>query len=841
VSAREHGTYPVERPSAGRGSPPLRVPKIAEHVISLQQAAGNRATVRKLARESSPARPQLSATRHLQRLTYAEQTTVPNQALAKEIDTLALRSDAELADLEDEMWVKVSIANNPKHAEYEQRLEALEFLESQGRVQKRTHYAPSGLPRDIDERRRILRMLEANLRQYDSFDDTALEIQNWALNQPGDPAGYRFDRLYNHVEFFKKEMAEFGKDFKRQAREIALKMLAQSQSEVLDVLQSYGLRRYTAADHAKNIANGADTDKEVDDVVYHSETAWDEGPENAKPQYVSRRHRAGLGRMVKKLKEQQEIVRQALYKRTNFPQSDPAAIEAQEAKDKLAAMWLEAERQHPALAAFRGSETDLEDVKLGDLDESLHGSEPQMKALLTEILPKLGDIMKARAQIEHGTLSPLKLPPVVALTKAVMFVPEGSLRAGKVNDLVADAAKSTTAERILEAVMALIVLATLIPSGGTSVGIGIGLVSAALSTATALQDWEAYKQQKMLANTSLDRAKALSLEEPSLLPFAFDLVTLGLDGAPLLKAFHEAAGIKALVRAGEKADSKAVKALVDDLNDIGKAKGEKDLGGKALKEVEAAEKDAAAAGREGPKGEPKPEEHAPAGAKKAPEKPWKPPPGSPHPDVASLRQGIHDPLMKMNHGWTNMNSEWLDLLEVDRNALIAKYPTDKELWEKLDDAYSILRDPKKLEDGMIKVYRGAAEEGITPQEWLIKYFGGKDGMPILEDLDPKKFRDAMLKDKPALDDTLQGDAHGLLTHMFQEYVLAEEWGGRAAARDFRHAIARVDGPARGKKEMFSRVWDALFDSLDENAINRPEWLGPILHDHLKFPGRLRAL
>ena len=40
----------------------------------------------------------------------------------------------------------------------------------------------------------------------------------------------------------------------------------------------------------------------------------------------------------------------------------------------------------------------------------------------------------------------------------------------------------------------------------------------------------------------------------------------------------------------------------------------------------------------------------------------------------------------------------------------------------------------------------------------------------------------MLAEKPALDLHLKADYHGLLTHMFQEFVLAEEWGSRAKAR-----------------------------------------------------------
>ena len=218
--------------------------------------------------------------------------------------------------------------------------------------------------------------------------------------------------------------------------------------------------------------------------------------------------------------------------------------------------------------------------------------------------------------------------------------------------------------------------------------------------------------------------------------------------------------------------------------------------------------------------------------------PWMPPPDARHLNVPALIGAVRQPLLALAHDPTKPNSEWLELQVVDRQQMIAEHPEDRTVWERLDDAYAIVRSPKKIENGILKVYLGAAHDGITPAEWLINYFGGPEGMPILDDITPEKFRTAMLEEKPALDNTLEDAPHGLLTHMFQEFLLGEEWG-KTAARDFRHAIANMKGPAAGGKEMFSRVWDALFDSLDIDVdpINRPENLGPILHEHLQFPGR----
>jgi hypothetical protein len=168
---------------------------------------------------------------------------------------------------------------------------------------------------------------------------------------------------------------------------------------------------------------------------------------------------------------------------------------------------------------------------------------------------------------------------VVAVTKAVMFVPEGSIRDGKVNDLVEGAQHKSVSQYIAQGLLALIVLATVIPSGGTSLGVAIGLAGAALSATSAVEDWATYKKQKLLVNTALDRAKALSAEEPSLMPFALDLISLGLDGAPLVKAFSEGLALRRLIRAGEDVKNSAkVKKLVEELNEIGKTKGDAKLG-----------------------------------------------------------------------------------------------------------------------------------------------------------------------------------------------------------------------------------------------------------------------
>ena len=240
------------------------------------------------------------------------------------------------------------------------------------------------------------------------------------------------------------------------------------------------------------------------------------------------------------------------------------------------------------LAAYRGTTKELEKIDLGTLDTA--SVDEQMKQVLEQILPKIAQIGKAHQMIKSGTISPLALPAVVGLTRANMFVPDGSIRAGVVHDLAAKASRDTEPTWMIIASIALAIV-TLVPSGGASLAVASGIAGASLAAYTAVKEYEHYDEQKVLIDTDLDRARALSQEEPSLTGFAMALVSLGLEGLPLIHAFKVALDIKRLKAAGD--DGKKIKRLVDELNNIGKEKNADNLGKQALNEIEKTEAGAA--------------------------------------------------------------------------------------------------------------------------------------------------------------------------------------------------------------------------------------------------------
>lgn len=85
------------------------------------------------------------------------------------------------------------------------------------------------------------------------------------------------------------------------------------------------------------------------------------------------------------------------------------------ARLELARSWIEAERKHPILAAYRkGGEPDPAAAKGVGGAHAGNGDE-QMRAALQQVMPKLANILRAKSALASGELSPLTLPPVIEL------------------------------------------------------------------------------------------------------------------------------------------------------------------------------------------------------------------------------------------------------------------------------------------------------------------------------------------------------------------------------------------------------------------------------------------
>ena len=184
-----------------------------------------------------------------------------------------------------------------------------------------------------------------------------------------------------------------------------------------------------------------------------------------------------------------------------------------------------------------------------------------------------------------------------------------------------------------------------------------------------------------------------------------------------------------------------------------------------------------------------------------------------------------------------------ELAQVDFAQARRDHPEEAGVWDRIEDAYATLRDPNAIAEAIYAIRLGADAAGITPTEYLVRFFGGEQNMGHV--LGNDDFVPASRGDAPPIDDPFAKDVHGSFPHIFQEYLLALHWmhepgGGRRAAGDFRRAIFDLTRPGvpRGADTppMYTTVWDALFDEDRANHINRPEKLTPILVDALGLPG-----
>jgi hypothetical protein len=232
------------------------------------------------------------------------------------------------------------------------------------------------------------------------------------------------------------------------------------------------------------------------------------------------------------------------------------ALRARQAQFQAA--WIQAERQHPVLAAYRGTKPP-DASSLADLGTD----EPTTRSVVRHVLPKLGHIYRTKAALmgSWGTLDPLQLAPTVELTKQRMFVAQGSTRDRVVHDMVVQAHdKSGLAQWALEAVMIGLTLVTLVPTAGASGAAGLALTGLAYDLYMGMGEYEDFHVMSAAADTDLDKLRSLSDLEPSLTPLLTRIVSAGVNLTVAAGLFRRAAGLRRIAISG-KADPEALAAL----------------------------------------------------------------------------------------------------------------------------------------------------------------------------------------------------------------------------------------------------------------------------------------
>jgi hypothetical protein len=858
--ARTHAEAPREEhaaPTVAPRRPELTLGLTPETILALQRTAGNQAVMRAVGVElrQAPSPPPMAPA--------SDRTSPENRDLAKEIDTVAQLPNAQLEKERHQAAYKVGSADGD-HEKAVRSLDALEYVATaRGLGPRKLDWKNYEYVRnDAGKRRAYIRMsVEEGVRETGSFDAATAHMRDMGGQE-----------LEADLYMLDSDARKFAAEFRGQARINAERMMRGGMTAIAAVLASYGLPAASAGVAAERIINGSGTEDEARNVVKRAKDSADEpGGANAPGRA---KHRMELADTVEQLKKGQAKVKD-LQTRTNkaamdFPMDGkgPKATAHTELKHELALAtrelgiaWIEAERAHPVLAAYRENTKDLEKIDLGKLDTA--SVDDQMRQVLEQILPKIAHIAQAQQMIKSGALSPLALPAVVGLTKANMFVPRGSIREGVANDLARKASRDTEPTWMIVASIALAIV-TLVPSGGASLAVATGIAGASLAAYTAVKEYEHYGQQKVLIDTDLDRARALSQEEPSLTGFAMALISLGMEGLPLIHAFKAALDLKRLKAAG--GEGEKVKRLVDELNKIGKEKNADNLGKQALNEIEKTEAGAAKTtakqdipGKDELKGVQEELDEL-YGDEVAIPKGKKPPRSNPE-TLEKVRKRFNSPaevhertataLRGLTHGFDPANPPpgWAELISVLKanpsainQEIEALLPVvlaglrDPEIYaEVMAEAWAMLRADRDMTAALIEMAKadGFGVRVLPHNMGLIK--------------DEKFVKEVAGKKKHWVDNPLVNNAHGVSSHLIQDIVVNRAFKKaniKMTSVEFRAKLGQATGkldPMKVRRTAFTPIvtggkeiatsellWRVTYDSMIMGHLNRPESLGEIL-------------
>jgi uncharacterized protein DUF4157 len=246
------------------------------------------------------------------------------------------------------------------------------------------------------------------------------------------------------------------------------------------------------------------------------------------------------------------------------------------------------ERKYPILANFtsRDDFNKLEEVGKGHLVAA---------ALVGKaIAEKLKNIRLVWSKVISDEFDIWKFPVIVDLTIANHGLTEHHPETGLIRERREVRASRDRFTDIALSVLAIaLAVIAAIPSGGSSVvalgGAAAGIGGATIGAMQAFKHLQEYELKKAASGTAFDKAKAISMEDPSFFWVALDFVTLGLDLAAAAKAFRIFLQVRQqakLLGKFSSADREILEKLIKDLKLPPKD------ANRLLKSAEAAEKEA---------------------------------------------------------------------------------------------------------------------------------------------------------------------------------------------------------------------------------------------------------
>jgi hypothetical protein len=226
------------------------------------------------------------------------------------------------------------------------------------------------------------------------------------------------------------------------------------------------------------------------------------------------------------------------------PQATEAMQKYEHERRALDARWRQLEAVHPILVAYRIGNEDPSNLA------STAGGDEAVRSALTVAVQKHANIIRTRSELDNG-LHPLTLAPVRELSMQRMRIAAGSLDAGLLHDTMAAATAKGWKDYALMAVTIGAAVIAAIPSAGASLVAGAEIVSFAVAAYGAGHAIDEHSTQSALSNNALDRAKSMSLDEPSLFWLAAAIVAVPVSAVVAVKMFSKASALRRAVAAGQ--------------------------------------------------------------------------------------------------------------------------------------------------------------------------------------------------------------------------------------------------------------------------------------------------
>jgi hypothetical protein len=226
------------------------------------------------------------------------------------------------------------------------------------------------------------------------------------------------------------------------------------------------------------------------------------------------------------------------------PQATEAMQKYEHERRALDARWRQLEAVHPILVAYRIGNEDPSNLA------STGGGDEAVRSALTVAVQKHANIIRTRSELDNG-LHPLTLAPVRELSMQRMGITAGSFDAGLLHDSIAAATAKGWQDYALMAVTIGAAVIAAIPSAGASLVAGAEIVSFAVAAYGAGHAIDEYSTQSALSNNALDRAKSMSLDEPSLFWLAAAIVAVPVSAVVAVKMFTKASALRRAVAAGQ--------------------------------------------------------------------------------------------------------------------------------------------------------------------------------------------------------------------------------------------------------------------------------------------------